>query len=156
MPGVGRQCCSAICQHTYCTDITQQKYPSIISPSFISVCICLSSVSVPIHLFMNRCKRRNIHPVFETSDHFPRQHPAARSSLKLLHQIRADTPAAICSHHSSYLYKQAPPQPHKAYGILVNISCLMIFLHAVGREHIFGALLGKRPDISHFLSALKE
>lgn len=54
-----------------------------------------------------------------------------------MHQIRLDILGAICSNHSFYLYKQAPPQPHKAYGILVNISCLMIpLVHTFSRRKI--------------------
>lgn len=92
MPGVGSQCCNTICQCTYSTDITPQKYPSIISLSFISACICLSfilsSVSRPIHLFIHRYKQENIRLAFEASDHFTRQHPSSsRTSLKLLHQL---------------------------------------------------------------------
>lgn len=82
MPGVARQCCSIICQCTRSTKITQQKCPSIISPSLISVCICPSAcITCSVICFsIHRCKHSSIHPVSENFDQFPLQQPAAMSS----------------------------------------------------------------------------
>lgn len=91
--------------------------------------------------------------LFQTFDQLLQQQ-AAGSSLKLLRQIRLDT--LLFAHITLPTCTNKPSQPHEAYGILVNIFCLMIFfLHRFKKSQTYiWATFEQHSDISEFLSVL--